>query len=68
MEFLDKEYFKCLVEKYLHRTKDEKIKNREKEYKVEMEIYDLAYNYLLNDYEELAKAIQEELSELRKVK
>lgn len=68
MEFLDKEYFKCLVEKYLHRTKDEKIKYREKEYKIEMEIYDLAYNYLLNDYEELAKAIQEELNELRKVK
>ena len=68
MGFSDKEYFKCLVEKYLHRTKDEKFKSREKELKIEIEIYDLAYGYLVNEYEELARAIQEELNELRKVK
>lgn len=67
MEFPSKEYFKILVEKYLNRSIDEKNKYREKEIKIEFEIYDLACSYLMNDCEDLIIRIHEEINIINKV-
>lgn len=66
IDFPDKEYFKCLVEEYLNRPKEEKISCRNKEYEVELEIYDLAYNYIKDEYRQVAQAILNEISDIRK--
>lgn len=64
-EFGCQEYYSLLIKDYLDRPYEEKLKSREKNYKREIEIYEMSLGFLCKNEQSIIDEIHKEIQEIR---